>query len=188
MDEKERLNIIDILKRSRTALIKKDDAKLKELSNMTIHSSSIEQDSDYILIAVVIYALHKITLMKDYQQYKGWDLFYDTTLANLEKAWKFLEHKNEGGYERCLNNILKVGNKLSGNLKKYVKEVMERSKISKGSRVYEHGISLGRSAELLGVSEFELLEYVGKTGISDVKLAETQKISERLNFARGLFK
>lgn len=188
MDEKERKNIINVLRRARIAIKRNDVPTLKLLSDRTIHSSSIRQDSDYVLIAVAMYALYKIFGREDYRKYEDWKLFYKTVISNLKQARLFLLHKNEGGYERCVKNILKVGSKLESNLKGFIKDVIEMAKISKGSRVYEHGISLGRSAELLGVSEFELLEYAGKTGISDVKLAYTEDIEKRLKFARGLFK
>jgi len=79
-------------------------------------------------------------------------------------------------------------NKLDSKLSVYVEEVFDKAKINKGSRLHEHGLSLGRTAKILGVSEWELMDYVGKTGIADVKLNLTKNIGERLKFARSLFK
>jgi hypothetical protein len=60
------------------------------------------------------------------------------------------------------------------------------SKISKGSRLYEHGISIGRTAKLLGVSKWDLMQYAGKTGIHEV--VSGINVGERIKYAKSLFK
>ena len=60
--------------------------------------------------------------------------------------------------------------------------------INKASRIYEHGISMQRTAELLGISEWELSEYAGRTGISDVNLSITMDIKTRIEKAMELFR
>ena len=53
--------------------------------------------------------------------------------------------------------------------------------------MYEHGISLGQVADALGVSMWELMDYIGKTRIVDKFGSETD-IKQKLEFTRGLFK
>ena len=65
--------------------------------------------------------------------------------------------------------------------------MLNKARINKASRLYEHGISIGRTAELLGVTRFELMDYVGKTYIADVKENMTIGARERLMIARRLF-
>ena len=52
MQEKD--NLIDILEKTKKAIKEEDVLLLKELSNRTIHTSSIYQDPDNIAIAVIV--------------------------------------------------------------------------------------------------------------------------------------
>ena len=45
-----------------------------------------------------------------------------------------------------------------------------------------------KTASLLGVTMFELAEYAGQTGISDVPLAKTGGVKKRINLAMEMFK
>lgn len=187
MEENVRDDILDILKKSYKA-IKDDDIKeLKELSNHIVHDMSIFQDEYSISTAVMIYSLSKVFERSKYTKYRDWPIFYRTVMGNLEKAAKALTESNIEEYEKCTREILKVIDKLGSNLKKYIEEVMHKAKISKASRVHEHGISIGRTAEILGISEWELMDYIGRTGIADVTLALTKRASERLKITRKIF-
>ena len=53
--------------------------------------------------------------------------------------------------------------------------------------MFEHGISMGQVAEALGISLWDVMDYVGKTTIVDNFDYETNMI-EKLNFTRTLFK
>ena len=67
-------------------------------------------------------------------------------------------------------------------------KVINKAKINKGSRIYEHGISIGRTSDLMGISQWELMSYVGKTNIEDI--GETQKVTsvrKRIAIAKQLF-
>ena len=76
--------------------------------------------------------------------------------------------------------------KIDEKLELYIEEVIEKSKIKKGSIIYEHGISVGKVAELLGLSTWELMNYIGKTTIADAG-RERINVERRLAFARELF-
>ena len=54
MHEKE--HVIKILERTKQAIKEEDVLLLKELSNQTIHTSSMEQDTDSIMIAIIVYS------------------------------------------------------------------------------------------------------------------------------------
>ena len=76
--------------------------------------------------------------------------------------------------------------KLDPKLKIHIKEVFEKARINKASRLYEHGISAGRTADLLGISTWELMDYSGTTGLADKGI--TKDVKERIKIARELFK
>ena len=98
-----------------------------------------------------------------------------------------LKLKNYSSFDRSIKRFFLIINKIEGKLKLYVQDVINNAKISKGSRLYEHGISLARTAELFGVSAYELMSYVGKTGIADVYTPKKNMLVKRLTMARGLF-
>jgi len=68
-----------------------------------------------------------------------------------------------------------------------MKDVIRKARIRKASRLHEHGVSLGKTAELLGLSQFEMMSYVGSTGISDVKESKTFSVAERMKLVRRAF-
>jgi len=187
MDNEIKKEIIEILKGSLEA-IKKDDVKtIRDLSNKIINSSSITQDEDVITMAVMMYSLSKIFERTDYRKYPGWHLFYETTINSLKGASFALENNNILNFEKNIKGILDIIDKLDNKLRNYIKDVIHDSQIARGSRLHEHGISLGRTAELLGIDKWELTEYVGKTGIAEIKEGLTVNVEKRIRIARRLF-
>jgi len=86
------------------------------------------------------------------------------------------------------NTKIKIGaKKLDGKIKMYIEQVMQQGRIKKGSKLYEHGISIARSADLLGISQWQLLDYVGKTTMTDAT-PQSLDVKKRLSFARELFR
>ncbi len=184
----EKENVLDILNTALKAIKKGDYLILKDLSNRTIHSASIYQDSDSISTAVTIYSLSKVLERSKYSKYKDWPVFSETCLKALIKAKDNFKNDRIEEFGRNLKEINLVINRLEGNLKKYIEEVFRKAMINKASRIYEHGISMQKTAELLGISEWELSEYAGKTGISDVDLSITLDVKIRVQKAMELFR
>ena len=187
MDNEVKKEIIEILRNSLDA-IKRDNIKtIRDLSNRIINSSSITQDEDVITIAVVTYSLSKILERTDYRKYSGWKLLNETIRNSLRGALFALENSDVTNFEKNMKNILDVIDKLDNKLKSYIKDVIHDAQIARGSRLYEHGLSLGRTAELLGIDKWELTEYVSKTGIAEVKEGFTLTEEKRIKSLRRLF-
>ncbi len=185
MYEKE--HIIDVLKQVREAVKKEDVIKLKELSNQTIHSASIYQDVDYIMTAVIIYSLSKIIERTNYHTYPNWNKFFNGFMKHIDYAITYLEKNDIDTFREELRKTRRDINKLAGNFKKHIQDVFQKASINKASRIYEHGISMEKTAKLLGVSVWELAEYAGQTGIADVNLSVTMPIKERIKLALKIF-
>jgi len=186
--QREKEHIIDVLERTRLAVKQRDILALKDLSNQTIHQASIYQDTDSIAIAVIIYALFKTLGRPDYIKYDEWPDFIKTVDSGLNKALNDIENDRMNDFSNDLLSIRKAVNKLSGNFKQRIEEVFRRAMISKASRIYEHGISMDKTANLLGITVFELAEYAGKTGISDINLNISLSIDKRIKRAMEFFK
>ncbi len=174
-------NILAILRKAKNAFNHRDVFMLRDLSNRTIHSASIYQDADSISIAVVLYALSKIIGRHDYVFYRDWKLFYKVVNFSFDKSILAIENDDLTSFREGIMNIRKAEHKLSGNLKKYIEEVFVEASINKASRLYEHGLSMEKTAEMLGITLFELAQYAGKTGIPDMSFNKTLPIEKRFH-------
>lgn len=181
MQEKE--NIIDILERTKSAAEKEDVILLKELSDKTIHSASVYGDPDNIAVAVAVYALSKIIERKRYKEYGGWNLFFKNYTKCLDKALASIKQDNLEAFRQEIGHINKEIGKLSGNFRMHIQQVFRKAMINKASRIYEHGLSMGQTANLLGITSWELAEYAGGTGIGDVNLSITLDVKKRIKNA-----
>jgi len=186
IEEKE--HVLQVLKEVKEAFRKNDVIKLRELSNQTIHSASIKQDDTSIAFAVVTYSMSKILERTNYQEYPGWTYFFQKCKQNLEQAIKGLERNDEEGFKKHIKAIEGLIDELTGNFKMHIQQVFEKAKIGKASRIYEHGISMEQTANLLGVTLFELAEYAGRTGVSDINLNKTLTVEKRISYVKEIFK
>ncbi|MBU1129340.1 MAG: hypothetical protein KJ949_01790 [Nanoarchaeota archaeon] len=185
MQEKE--NVVRILKETKLALEKGDALKIKNLSNQTINTASMTQDLDNIAVAVIVYSIGKILERENYKKLAGWDVFQKVVEVSLTNSISDLEKNNEKKFRKDLESVRTAIGKLSGKLKEYIESVFQKAQINKASRLYEHGISMEQTAKLLGVSMYELADYVGKTGISDVAESKTISVRDRIKMAMEIF-
>ena len=185
LEEKE--HVLRVLKGVDTALKREDYVEIKNLSNKVIHNASIIQDPDVISVAVIIYALSKLIERENYKNYKDWKKFYKNYLKGIDNAIIALEKDNINNFRNEIRAIRELIQSLSGSLRNFIAEVFRKAEINKASRIYEHGISMEKTARILGISVWELAEYAGRTGISDVNLAVTMPIRERIKIAEEVW-
>lgn len=180
-------HVLKILKNVRRAIEKNNTFELKNLSDQTIHSASINQDARNISLAVTIYSLGKIFERTDYKKLKGWDNFYELITKSLTNSIKALKRDDLSNFDIHFLFIGKAINKISGKLKDYMRDVFEKAKITKASRIHEHGISLEKTAKLLGTNLYDLAAYTGRTGINDIPQNRTINVKERIKLVEDFF-
>jgi predicted DNA-binding protein (UPF0251 family) len=173
-------NVQRIIKEAVIAFKNQDASKLKNLSNQTVHTATLTQDTDNIITAVMIYALGKIIERENYRKINGWEQFYTDSLKQLELASQNIEKKDISAYRLNLGKIRNVSNKIDSNLGDYIQDVFYRSEVKKAFRLYEHGLSFQKTAELLGVSAWDLASYIGNTSISESSISETMSVKKRI--------
>jgi hypothetical protein len=183
----ERENILKIFKETKEAVFAGDSARIKNLSDQTTHTVSLTHDPDNIAAAVVIYSLSKIVEREDYKKLPGWGKFYDICIESIDKGILALENRNDEGFRQSMMLIRKAIGNLSGKLKDYIQDVFRKAEINKASRIYEHGISMEKTANLLGISLFELASYAGAKEGSDVPESVTISEKQRIKFAMEMF-
>ncbi len=181
MEEQTRLLIMQTLELIIQALQKGDILLIKSLSDKTIKSASIFQDQDSISMAIITYSVSKI--LERHAECKE----ECSQLIRLFQQSKSMIEKNDiNSFREIGKKVLEIVSKLDSKLGIYIEEVIEKAKIKKGSKLYEHGLSSGRAAELLGISKWELMSYVGKTKISDIE-ENPVNVKNRLFIARSVF-
>ena len=176
-----------ILEEAKQALLDKNGYLLKEISNRTVHSSSSHQDTGSILIAVLIYALSKLIERRDYTRIKDWDEMVDKINSLITAAIKAAMEDDEEKFGIFLGKVRKTIEDISADLKPYVQEVMRKACVNKACRIYEHGISMGQTAKLLGITKWELSEYAGQSRASEIKFNQTLNEKTRAKMALEFF-
>lgn len=185
-DKREFEHFTRVLKEVQQSLSTKDATKLKELSNNTINTASTLQDSASITMAVIVYALSKMVERGDYQRIKNWDLFVKKFNALLDLAIKCI---SENDAEKCTDYMQRARSLVesqSVNLKPYIQDVLKKASINKGSRIYEHGISLEQTSKLLGITQWELSDYIGSR-TADSNQTNTLDVKKRAKMALEFF-
>jgi hypothetical protein len=174
-------DILAVLEQVIDALKKEDYSRLAELSNHTIHDASIFQEDDPLTLAVTLYALSKciIRCLERKQTHPN-------TIPMLEKAREALSRDDDNAYRGIIKNLLREIGEYDAQLKLYIQEVIQQAKVKKASKLHEHGISIARTAELLGISQWELQNYIGNV-VTEIP-HDGLKVTERLRKARELFR
>lgn len=186
---KEVEHVINVLRNCLEALRQNNSSLLRELSDKTIHTSSITQDPGNVALAVIIYSLSKIVERKNYHTQKGWDEFYKKVISSFEFAIDALEEKNDIKFNEEIKKIRISIEELSGDLKNHIEDVFRKAKINKASKIYEHGISMEQTAKILGISLWELSSYSGAKPEGEENIySNTISIKERVKFLENLFR
>jgi hypothetical protein len=178
MEERVRQDIISILDETVRALKSRNSMLLRDLSDHTLHNASIYQDKDSITIAVAIYALSKIIDRLGKEEPAISKIVLEALVA--------LKKQDPELYEQCMKRLIDRVALLDSRLNLYIQKVINEAEIKKGSRLYEHGISLAQTADLLGITQWELMKYLGQTKIADRFVDKVSPV-ERLSHARRLF-
>ena len=180
-------DMVDMLNKAAVALRNRDASYLKKISNYSIDYASTLQDEVSLSIAVLVYALSKIIDRLYEGETPAQEKILERIHNRLEKISILLEKEKMAHYQKDVKEIYGLIEDLDEKLRIYIQEVLEKARINKGSKIYERGIALGRTAELLGLTQWELVNYIGHTTMYDHE--EGGKISsrERIAYAKKIF-
>jgi len=186
-DKKECDTIYEIISKVKDSLLKKDTVRLRELSISASHPACSRQDPGSITLLVLIYALGKIIEREDYRKIRNWDSFVKKFNASLDLAAKAISENNSKKYGTYIEMARKTLTSNSINLKPYIEDVVKKASINRGSQIYENGISLEQTSKLLGITQWELSNYVGEKNIAIEKENRTIDIKKRAKLAMEIF-
>ncbi len=182
MEEIIRKDLLSVLRKTLEIIKqpKPDPYELRNISNHTIHNASIFQDEYSLSIAIITYALSKIN-----ERMRG-RINFSAIRNDLKNAISCLEKEKKENYSKAISAILSDIAKLDQQFKMYVQEVIHQASIRKATAIYEHGVSASKTAELLGISLWELSDYLGATNVYE-KDTDITSVRQRLQYTRSLF-
>ncbi|MCK5629304.1 MAG: hypothetical protein KAI26_01690 [Nanoarchaeota archaeon] len=157
-----------------------DYSELKTLSNHTIHNSSIFQDEDSISTAVIVYSIAKL-IDRGIPEHT-----YNMIFVRLVSCKELLQAFDKTNFRKKMKEIFKIISRCDEKLSLYVQDVISQAMMKKAGKIYQHGLSAGIVAEIMGISPWDFLQYIGSTSIIKEEY-DPQNIRKRLNFARELF-
>jgi len=181
-------DILAIIEGVNISFDKYDANAIMEWSNHIIHSASIHQEKHTSLVATVIYSIGKVMAKGKIRRYpqEAWNAFETTVRSELPKAINNLKTNAHKKFDKSLLTLQKAVMNLDKSYMTFADHVVDRAKLKKAAKVFEHGVSLGRVAELFGVSEWELRSYAGKSRILE-RAREESNVKKRLEKIRGFF-
>lgn len=184
---KEVKNVLRILKETKGLIQTGNTHELKNLSNQTLHSATVSQDPDNIIVAVLVYSIGKVIERENYRNLEGWGEFEQAVSKNLDLAIKSLGENDLRKTRIALGRIRSSLNEIEGNLGEYIEDIFRKAEINKAFKLYEHGLSSEQTAKLLGVSLWDLSSYIGGSHIHNARTALSMPIKERIKIAEDLF-
>ncbi len=176
-------DIYQVVRNVIKALELRDSSLAEEWSNRLVHSTSIYQHEACILVSVIAYAIAKILgnekLREKYPE--EWKDFIEAMRKNLNAALERIDDEKE--FVEALKVISQQIKEFDENFSQYAEHIMRFASVQKGKRIYAHGLSLTKVAEMLGISKWELMEKV-----AEMKSEEPHYVTlkERMRYARRL--
>lgn len=178
MEEIVRQDIMEVLKQGVEAIKQGDSFRVKELSNGVIHNASIFQDEDSLGTAVLMYALSKVM--------ERGRLDVTEIVRLLESAKAALDTHNFTNYGIAMRLAIRRISEADSRLRIFVSSVIDQAQLKKGCKLCMHGVSVARASKLLGISRWELMQYMGRTTFHE-EAPETVRAMDRLALARKVF-
>lgn len=157
----------------------KDIDNLKILSDEVIEDVAVSKDLDVISLTVLIYSLYKIVKElseKDYQN----------LLKELQFAQKNLQQNNLAKYNKNMKVLFELVKGSNVKVKEHLADVLHAARIKKSAILMNKGLSLGQAAGLMGLSNWDLQQYVGHTSFMEQQKS-TLPTNKRLDVALQLF-
>jgi hypothetical protein len=174
--------IVNDLIKAKEIIQKKDAStslKLKQLSDHAIEDVAVQKDMDLVSITVFIYSLGKVIQCMPEEAYK--DL-----IVEIDFAIKHLNSGKLGMYNKAVKSMFNIISKCNAKVKMHLQDVMQAARIKKGMILLSKGLSMGQAAGLMGLSNWDLQSYAGKSTALELT-KETISEKTRLSLALNIF-
>jgi len=153
--------------------------RLKQLSEELVEGASLFNDPDCISVSVLAYSLYKIFS-------KNLDIEKTSLLGYVSAALGSVD--NDTRFRSDIRKLFDHLKKYDKNIDTNILQIVKHVQVKNGLKMYEHGLSIGQAAEVMGVSKWNIMEYLGASSIVDQDSSQRIDCKTRLNFTKGLFK
>jgi len=160
-------DLLGTLKEMKHALELRDPNKLKDLSDHTIHSSSIYHEKRAIYLAMIAYSLSKIIEKGSIKRKHKIEFndFLNGMVENFGAMINFLEQKEFEKFNGAIKSILKEISEFDSSFGKYAESILEFSKIQNQSLefIYKNYSKIIPTMGKFIIGEKEPYEYLVKS-------------------------
>ncbi|PIZ50835.1 hypothetical protein COY27_05640 [Candidatus Woesearchaeota archaeon CG_4_10_14_0_2_um_filter_33_13] len=129
---------------------------LKELSDRAIEDVAVQKDMDLISVTVFIYSLGKVIQGVSAEEVQ--DL-----VKEINYAIKHIKENRLGRYNNSIKLLFETIRKNNAKVQIHLQDVLQAARIKKGAILLGKGLSMGQAAGLMGLSNWDLQSYAGKT-------------------------
>lgn len=134
----------------------RDIEELKQLSDHAIDKIAAYKDLELVSISVLFYSLYKTI-----QCIPASD--YASILQRFRAANDSLQRQQFSSYNKAVRDLFEIIRRCSAKVKEHLHDVLHAARIKKGTLLLHHGLSIGQAAGLMGLSNWDLQVYAGKT-------------------------
>ena len=182
MNEEIRKEILYDLQQAIDILQVKDSKDIEELGKLSEHAIgdiALYKDLELVSVTVLLYSVYKIRASLGVKEYQS-------IVKELRIAYDSLHQGNLGRYNHAIQNLFAIVRKSNAKIKEHLDDVMQAARIKKGTALLQRGLSIGQAAGVMGLSNWDLQEYAGKTTALE---QHTEKIpgDKRVKMALKLF-
>jgi hypothetical protein len=159
-----------------------DIKKLREITNKCEKNILIEEHL-FFSLALLSYTLSKILQKSRYKN----ERFYQSITIQLSRAVQFAKNGDEVSLVGAIEKILDIIVTYDENEKRYIISLIEKGRTKIAASLYAQGLSLSRVITITGAQKQEVLDYSGKTVMSD-RAGKTISVKDRLRNAKEILK
>lgn len=156
--------------------------QLRDLSNDLIEKAVAVDNSAFVDLSLISYALSKLVSKPHLIGTAKWDQFEQKVLELLCVH----DSIDAEGIHEVLQEIITVVSAFDASTGNYITNVIEKARIKQGSRAYALGVSLGKAAQLTCAPKSELMKYVGETKIHEREFTSSKTVADRYKIIKRI--
>lgn len=159
-----------------------DIKKLREINNECEKNVLIDEKL-FFSLALLSYTLSKILQKSRFKN----PALYQKIKIKLSEGFQFAKNADEIALINTIWKILDIITNFDEKDKRYVISIIEKGRTKIAASLYAQGLSLSRVVNITGAQKQEVLNYSGKTIMSD-RVGKTISVKERLKTAKEILK
>lgn len=179
--------LTDRVVRTRNYFKVRNIPKLRSLSNDYTRDLLVFQDSLFLDLSLATLVICNVLEKPRFWKYDDWLKTVFKLEEKLDACIAQAKAKDIRALKNTLNIIIDLACAVDDKDKRFVENIIIHGKVKIGSTLYAQGLSIGRAAEISGVSKEKIFQYSGKTLIND-RFGKTMSMRERVNNVKSIFR